>query len=86
MVFEYKLDDRPNKTSLAIQETNSKWIIGGGGAWTYEQKNGGTLWTQTNTLILQASVFIRFMLPVLQLLFQIQTRSAMQNVVRRLQS
>jgi hypothetical protein len=51
IVFEYKLDDRPNKTSLAIKETNSKWIIGGGGSCAYEGENGGTWWSQTNTII-----------------------------------
>ena len=82
MVFEYKLDDRPNKTSLSIRETNSKWIIGGGGAWNYERENGGTSWSQTNTLIFRPSFVIRFLLPIIQLAFRLQVKSAMKNVVR----
>lgn len=49
-VFQYKLLERPRRTSLAMVEVRSPVLAGGGGAWTYEARDGGTLWTQTNTL------------------------------------
>ncbi len=52
-LLKYKLEDRPNKSSLAMTEVKSIFIEGGGGSWKYEVQNQGTLWTQTNTLILK---------------------------------
>lgn len=49
----YKLENRPHKSSLAMTEVKSIFIEGGGGSWKYEEKDNGTLWTQTNTLILR---------------------------------
>jgi hypothetical protein len=49
-VFQYKLFDRPHRTSLAMTEVRSPLFAGGGGSWQYEARDGGTLWTQTNTL------------------------------------
>ena len=77
MTFVYKLDDRPNKTSLAIQDIESKWIEGGGGSWSYEDKSGGTLWSQTNTIIYKRGLLIWLCLPSLKLIFNYQMRIAM---------
>src|SRR5436190_24354040 len=44
MTYIYKLDDRPNKTTLVAREIISPIIESMGGAWTYEEKNGNTLW------------------------------------------
>jgi hypothetical protein len=52
-VFRYKRYERPHGTSLAMEDVRSAWIEGGGGAWTYAAREGGTLWTQTNTLVLK---------------------------------
>ena len=84
MVFEYKLFDRPHKTTLAIKETNSDWIIGGGGSWLYESKDGGTLWTQTNTLIFNPSKPIKLILPIIKFIFLLQTKSAMKKAAQLL--
>jgi hypothetical protein len=54
--LEYKLYERPHKTSLRMINISSPLVIDGGGSWTYEYQNGGiTLWTQINTLSLKTS-------------------------------
>ena len=50
-VFQYKVFERPLRTSLAMTDVVSPVLAGGGGAWTYAAQDGGTLWTQTNTLV-----------------------------------
>src|SRR5262249_49801777 len=55
-VFQYKLFDRPHRTSLAMTEVRSPWCAGGGGSWVYEARDGRALWTQTNTLIVRGRV------------------------------
>ncbi|MFI5264256.1 MAG: hypothetical protein ACHQM6_07055, partial [Candidatus Kapaibacterium sp.] len=54
-------------------------IESAGGSWLYEDKDGGTLWTQTNTIRFKKN----FLLPILLLLyrnmFQNQTAKAMKK-------
>lgn len=50
-VFQYKVFDRPRRTSLAMSEVRSWLLAGGGGAWTYDAVDGGTRWTQHNTIV-----------------------------------
>lgn len=57
----YKQENRPHKTSLAMKDTKSFFIKGGGGSWKYQKQDAGTLWKQTNTIILK-NVFVRFFL------------------------
>jgi hypothetical protein len=78
--FVYKLDERPNKTSLAMKEIESKWIKGGGGSWNYEDQNGGTLWSQTNTLVFKSGILSWFFQPSLKYIFRHQMRMAMTRV------
>lgn len=58
-VLEYKLFDRPRRTSLAMVEIEgTRLITGGGGSWSYEPTaTGGTQWTQTNTIELADGPF-----------------------------
>ena len=58
-VLEYKLYDRPRRTSLAMVEIEgTRLITGGGGSWAYEPTaTGGTRWTQTNTIELADGPF-----------------------------
>jgi hypothetical protein len=52
--FRYKLDDRPRKTSLLMTDIQPGWLFtGGGGAWVYENENGGTRWTNTGSLTIK---------------------------------
>jgi uncharacterized membrane protein len=53
-VLEYKIFNRPNKTSLRMTNINSPIVVDGGGSWTYEkQSDEKTLWTQSNTISLK---------------------------------
>ncbi len=52
-ILQYRLYERPRRTSLAMADVESRWFSGGGGSWAYEAKDGGALWTQTNTLVLR---------------------------------
>ncbi len=79
MTFVYKLDDRPNKTSLAGREIESPFIESAGGSWTYEDQSGGTLWTQTNTIIFKNSILLPLLLPLYKMMFQNQTKQAMKK-------
>src|SRR5438477_1864130 len=56
MIFVYKLNERPNKTSLAAREVTSSFVESGGGSWTYEDQGENTLWTQTNTIIFKRNL------------------------------
>jgi hypothetical protein len=55
-LVRYKLTDRPRKTSLVMAEMTSRWFAGGGGSWVYEAIEGGTRWTQTNTVTLRSDL------------------------------
>ena len=49
-VIEYRLFRRGKRTSAAFTDVKSTIFAGGGGSWNYEDRDGGTEWTQTNTL------------------------------------
>ena len=86
MTFVYKVNDRPNKTTLAIQDIQSKWIDGGGGSWKYEEQQGGTMWSQTNTLTLKPTIFLMVFRPVIIFIFKNQTRLSMQRAKKILET
>ncbi|MEP7168481.1 MAG: SRPBCC family protein [Bacteroidota bacterium] len=54
--LEYKLFERPHKTSLRMTNINSSLVIDGGGSWTYEDQNGKNNFVDTN----QYSIFKNF--------------------------
>ncbi len=58
-VFQYRQFERPASTSLAMLEVSSRLIDGGGGSWTYEARDGGTVWSQVNTLVVKPGLFRR---------------------------
>jgi uncharacterized membrane protein len=80
MSVVYKLDDKPNKTTLKAIDIDSSFIQSAGGSWNYEDKNGGTIWTQVNTIVLVDSFFQNWFTWIFKFLFQIQTRRAMNKV------
>ena len=60
--LEYKLFERPYKTSLRMTHINSPLVIDGGGSWLYEkQNNDRVLWTQTNNISLKNSFIGKIM-------------------------
>ena len=77
MTFVYKLNDRPYKTSLVAKDVKSSFIIGGGGSWRYEPRDEGTLWTQTNTLVLKTSLILKLFLPLIRMTMSRQIKIAM---------
>ncbi len=79
MTFIYKLDDRPSKTTLAAKEITSSYIESGGGSWTYENLNNGTLWTQTNTLVFKNKFWLRLLIPLYKLILNNQAKKAMRR-------
>lgn len=79
MTMQYKLEDPPNKTSLAITEVKSPMVTGGGGSWQYEAQDGGTLWTQVNTIILKDAIWAKLMIPAATEYFKNKTIKAMQT-------
>ncbi|MGE3799827.1 MAG: SRPBCC family protein [Candidatus Kapaibacterium sp.] len=76
--FRYKLDDRPNKSSLAMVNTESCIVEGGGGSWSYLPRDYGTLWTQTNTLILKKGLLTKLLRPIIAYLLRQRTRASME--------
>ena len=52
-LLEYKLCDKPNKTSLKMSHTRSLLVKGGGGSWQYTEKKGNIEWVQVNTIELR---------------------------------
>jgi hypothetical protein len=52
-LVRYKLFDRPRRTSLAMTESTSFIVTGGGGSWDYRPEQTGTRFTQQNTLVLR---------------------------------
>jgi hypothetical protein len=85
MTFVYKLDNRPNKTTLAIKKIHSPLIEGGGGSWSYEERDGKTLWTQHNTLVFKNKIVVVLLLPLYRWMLKLQTATAMRNVKKILE-
>jgi hypothetical protein len=79
MEMEYKLFDKPNITSLAITRSSSGMIVGGGGSWKYEPDEKGTLWTQTNTMLLKDGFFMSLMKPLVGFMLKYNTDKSMKK-------
>lgn len=77
-VFQYKLFDRPRRTSLVLTDVESWAISGGGGSWSYEPALGGTLWTQTNSLAVKHG----WLGPFVRWTLRRETRKAMRAAKR----
>lgn len=78
MTFEYKLDQRPNKTSLQAKDIQSSQIQAAGGSWTYEKQDEGTLWTQTNSIVLKNTFWNSLMFPLYKSIYSSQLITAMK--------
>lgn len=75
----YKQEHKPNKTSLAMKNTKSIFIKGGGGSWKYQEKDSGTLWQQTNSIILKNSSVHFFLGKYIKKIFEKETQKAMHK-------
>lgn len=86
MTVRYKQEDRPHKTSLAMTDVVSPMMDSGGGSWQYEAQDGGTLWTQVNTIILKDAIWAKLMIPVASKYFKDKTIQAMQKAKEMMES
>lgn len=83
--FHYKLNERPVKTSVAMANTKSPIISGGGGSWHYEESGGGTMWTQTNSLILRKNILASLSKVWIRWMLKSNTRKAMMVAKRMME-
>jgi hypothetical protein len=65
-VVEYKLFRRGERTSAAFTQMDSRFVTGGGGSWSYAACDGGTDWTQNNTLELKPGLVGRLLAPMVR--------------------
>jgi hypothetical protein len=86
MSVVYRLDRRPERTSAAFEDVDSRWITGGGGSWQYEPVERGTKWRQVNTLELRPGLLSRLLAPVLRRNLRRSMRRAMAEAKRRLEA
>ena len=83
-VFRYKLFDRPRRTSVVLSDVESALITVGGGSWSYEARDGGTLWTQTNSIEVRAVAVL--LAPLVRWNLRGATRRAMRRAKRALET
>lgn len=85
MTYVYKLDDRPNKTTLVARDVSSPIIESIGGAWTYDDHGRQTLWTQAGTVVLKKHFLVILMLPMCKFALKLLTKKAMQKAKRAIE-
>ena len=78
MTLEYKIEQRPNKTNLQAKDIQSSLIQAAGGTWTYEKQDEGTLWTQTNNIVIKNSLWNSIMFPLYKNIYLSQLITAMK--------
>lgn len=81
----YQLFRRGQRTSAALVDVASPWISGGGGSWRYEPRDGGTDWTQTNTLELKRPWLV-LIAPLMQASLRSTMRRSMAEAKRQLEA
>lgn len=82
----YRLDRRPERTSVAFTDIDSRWISGGGGSWEYLAEDGGTRWEQTNSLELRHPRLVRIFAGTIQRRLRESTIRSMAEAKRRIES
>lgn len=87
MTLVYELEDWPNKTNIVIKDVKSLIMkTGGEGSWSYTNDDLGTLWNQTNTIILRNYVLLPFFIKFYTWLFTFQTKRAMKKAKKIIES
>ena len=85
-LFQYKLDKRPERTSVATIEMTSPIIESGGGSWSYQDTPDGTCWRQTNTLCLKSGLWQKLLRPVVHYQLHRSTVKGMQRAKQMIES
>jgi hypothetical protein len=85
-IFQYRQFDRPLRTSLSMEDVQSALVASGGGSWSYVATDGGTTWTQTNTLVLKPGWWRQLVLPLFQMQLYMSTRRAMKRAKQMLET
>ena len=75
--LEYRLYRRGDRTSAAFIDLSNAFFAGGGGSWRYEARDGGTDWTETNTLELRRPRLLGWLAPIVEWNLRAGTRRAM---------
>lgn len=86
LVFEYKLFERPNRTTLHMEVEQSSFFEKGGGSWTYESVDGGTLWTQVNSVQLRDRWWLQVLRPMIRWTLKNGAENAMKNAKKRIEN
>ncbi len=84
--FQYRQFDRPSRTSLSMEDVQSVLVVSGGGSWSYVAVDGGTSWTQANTLVLKPRWWRRLLLPLVHWELLMSTRRAMKRAKQKLET
>jgi len=85
-VFQYRQFDRPSRTSLWMEEVQSVIVAGGGDSWSYVNMDGGTSWTQTNTVVVKPGWWRRLLVPLVRRQLLLSTRRAMESARQKLEA
>ena len=85
-VVEYKLFRRPERTSAAFIEVDSRYVTGGGGSWSYAARGGGTDWTQNNTIELKPGLTSRLLVPIVRRSLSTSMRKSMASAKKIMES
>ncbi|KAA3605248.1 MAG: SRPBCC family protein [Calditrichaeota bacterium] len=84
--FQYKLDRRPEKTSLQAIEMKSLFFASGGGSWVYKSRSNGTIWTQRNTLAFKNKFLTLLFKPLFSWQITKLTRQSMHEAKKQIEN
>ncbi|MEO5705192.1 MAG: SRPBCC family protein [Candidatus Limnocylindrales bacterium] len=84
--LEYRLFRRGDRTSAAFADLENAFFSGGGGSWRYEPRDGGTDWTESNTLELRRPRLLGWLAPMVAWNLRNGTRRAMAKAKGILES
>jgi hypothetical protein len=62
-----------------MEDTKSLLLEGGGGSWSYAPDGEGTIWTETNSLIVRSGWWRRLFPPLVEWQLKTSTRRAMNK-------
>ena len=78
----YKIEKRPEKTTLEMHDVRSRVIVRGGGHWSYQEQQRDTIWTQVNSIVVKEGWLIRVFMPLIRYVFHQNTKRSMKNAKR----